>query len=338
MAKKSKKQVSLASLIDLNRWQKIQDIFAAISDISLRTVDLRGKPLTIPSGRPRLCREVLSSSNYIHDICEACLPTFLGGKAVVDRNLTFVCPPSFHNFLVPLSLDNEHIFGYIILGPVILVARKSKDQYAHIAEQLNINLEAFLAAISEIRVLSFYHIQTIAELLKDLTAYVLKLAYENISMEDELTKIDSQAPTRLSEFLHKLLSMAINVVGADIGSIMILNRSSNELSILASHGLPDHVVRSTRMRFGNGISGTAIKENTSFLINESQSDNRIKAYLNRPQIKSSMVLPISVQGTPLGVINLGTLDNSPIRFTSDNVKAMNDFIDLTALAFKTSAK
>jgi len=333
------RRISLSELIDIKKWQKIQDVFAEITGIGLRTIDLKGANLTSPSGIPKLCSEILSKPHPRRSICEKCLPTFLGGEATVDRNLSFTCPPGFRNFVVPLNLADGKTLGYVILGPVILVALKPKEQYLKIAEDLNIDPQTFYDAVLEVRVLSFYRLQTIVELVKDVGAYILNLAYNDMTMKEEIeTTLSSKEQSRLPELLDKFLNVAIQISGADIGSIMMMDTQSNELTILASRGLPEQVIRNARVRYGEGISGIAVKENTPFLIDETNADERIKTYLNRPQIKSSMVLPIKIYDMVMGVMNLGALVSSPVRFNQDNLKSMNDLINLATLALRTTTK
>ena len=77
-----------ADVICLEEWQKIQDTFSAMTNIGIRTLDENGKELARSGGHPFFKK--------------SCLPTFLGGDSVVDKNLSFVCPPGFHNFVSPL--------------------------------------------------------------------------------------------------------------------------------------------------------------------------------------------------------------------------------------------
>jgi hypothetical protein len=45
-----------------------------------------------------------------------------------------------------------------------------------------------------------------------------------------------------------------------------------------------------------------------------------------------MVLPINVENRVMGVINLGALKTSAVRFNNGNLKLMNKLIDLATLA------
>jgi ligand-binding sensor protein len=324
-------QISLKDLLNIKEWQKIQDNFAAITDVCLRTVDPNGKFITSISKEPRLCSELLQKSPQKEKICGSCLPTFLGGRATVDKNLSFICHAGLHNFLTPLR-TNGSVFGYIIAGPVILIKRKSKEGYSNIAEQFNLELEDFWKAILEIKVMSFHGVQSLVELVKDVCEYSIRLAYQNvIEKKEAVMALDSH---KLSRLLNALLDVAFQITQADIGSIMFLDKDREDLTIRASKGLPEDIVNKTRVRLGDGIAGTAAKERVSFLIDDNLRDNRIKDYLRRPSISSSMVIPIQVKNRVFGVVNLGALQTSPVRFTANNMQLMNRLIDLATVALQ----
>lgn len=326
--------MQLIDLIDIKKWQEIQDIFSYVSGIGLRTIDPKGTPLTEYSGEPAFCRKFIRNNRNKYNICRTCMPTFLGGDAVVDKNLSFVCPPGLHNFVIPLGIEQAQNLGYVIMGPVILVSRRPKDYYVRIAEELNVGPESLWEALLEIRVFSLQRLQAMVELVRDFSSFILKLARTKQAVEEAFKELTDEESGELMSLFDKFLNMALQVSGADIGSIMMMN-SANELTIRAARGLDESVVRSTRVRVGEGICGTAISQNTPFLINESYADSRIRPYLNRPQLKSSMVLPIKINDKPMGVMNLGTLQNSPIRFNSDNIMSMSSLVELAGLAFTT---
>ena len=311
-------EFSLADLIDIKDWQKIQDNFSAVTDVCLRTVDSKGRFITSASRKPRLCKG-----------CGPCLPTFLGGKEVVDKNLSFTCKAGLHTLVAPLRVDGK-VWGYIIVGPVVLVMRKPKEQYRQAAEELGLSLESFWDALLEIKVLSFQGTQSLVELIKDIGEYTIRLIYQSMMKTREvIMAIDSP---KLNRLLEALLDVAFQVTGADIGSIMLVDKSKNELNIRTSKGLPDAIAKRAKVRLGEGISGIAASEGESFLIDDKITDNRIKRYLNRPNLHSSMVMPIKVEDKVWGVVNLGALRTSAVRFNQDNMDVLHKLINLATIA------
>ncbi len=323
--------VSFADLIDLKVWQKIQNNFSTVTKIAISTIGPTGAPLCEVAGKPRLCGELIKDFFVTkHHICTLCLPTFLGGKGIVDKNLSFVCIAGLRNFVIPLRL-NHRLLGYILVGPVSLVRLKPKEYYRQEAEDLNLDLEVFWDAISEIKVISFHVAQSLIELIKDVAEYSLNLAYQNKMKENEISKPNL---IKFDKTLSLLLDVAFQISGADIGSIMLIDKAKNEMSVRASKGIPDDIVKNTRVRLGDGIAGFAAQKGKPLIIDDDIVNNRIKRYLKRPVINSSMVIPIKVKNDTWGVINLAILKESSIRFNEDNVTAINKLIDLSTIVLR----
>src|SRR4030042_4334264 len=273
--------LSLRDLVDLKEWKKIQDNFSGITNVGLRLLDAKGNPATSPSGQPRLCSEVLKKSPLKNEICGPCLPTFLGGRSIVDKHLSTICKAALHNFIVPLKYSNK-VFGFLQMGPVILVMRKPKQEYRKVAEALNVDLEEFWSALLEIKVMSFQAAQSIMELIGDIGDYTIKLAHEGLIKTREA--VMGEETSKLKKLLNALLDVAFKVTGADTGSIMLIDKQRKHLTIRHSKGLPEEIVKTTKVMMGEGIAGTEVEEGKPYIIDEGMEDNRIKKYLRRPSI------------------------------------------------------
>jgi ligand-binding sensor protein len=327
-------QPDFKDLVDIPDWQKIQDIFFAATNISLRTVDPEGRLITNTSGQTSLCSNFLKNSTYGLEVCGNCLPTFLGGKAVVDHNFGFVCPPGFHSFFSPLKVNNK-VLAYIVLGPVILVMRKPKEHYQKLADELDVDLEEIWKTILEIRVISFHRAQTLMDLIVKISEFIMSLSFENLKSGK---KIVGSISEKFKGMLEVLLDLALQISGADLGSILLLEKNKQDLTIRAARGLPDNIIRDTRIKLGDGICGTVAMDNRPLLIDDQLSDNRIKKFLNRPYLKSSMILPIGTAEKAIGTVNLGTLESSPVKFNAANLESMDKVIAMAIEALYTPFK
>ncbi len=329
------KDLSFSDLINLADWQKIQDAFSQVTRICVRTVDVNGNLIVPKTASSAFCDTIIKGTPYGLDTYAKCWPTFLGGKAIVDKNLSFICPPGFHNFIAPLKLDHTKPIAYIILGPAILVMRKPKQDYQKLAEDLDVDLDALYEAIKDVRVISFQRMQSLVELMREVGEFIVKMAYDKMEMGEDIL---NTVPQRFTSVLHVLLEVVLQASGADMGSIMLKDKNSDEFSIRAAKNLPDEVVRTARARTGIGIAGTAIKTKAPILIDESRPDNRIAQYLKRPYLKSSMVMPILADDRVYGVMNVGALEVSTVRFSPENLKRINNLIDLATDALYAPVK
>lgn len=312
--------VSLSDLVDLKEWQKIQDNFSFVTDVSLKTIDSKGSQITSPSSEPRLCSCLLSNSALKTKFCGSCLPTFLGGKEVVDKNLSFTCEAGLCNFLAPLRYE-ERVFGYFILGPVVLVMRKAKEDYQRLADELNLELDALWSAILEVKIVSFQGMQSLVELIQEIGEYIIRQGFGLKPSAD------------LNRLLNLLLEVAFQVTGADVGSIMFLDDKKEELTIRASKGIPEEIAAGAKVSLGFGVSGIVAKERRPLLIDDEFIDRRIQPFLNRNNISSSMVVPIESRDKIWGVLSLGALRSSAVRFSQDNISVLDKLVNLASIAF-----
>ncbi len=322
--------LNFKNLVNLETWQDIQSNFSTVTQIPMRTVDLAGQPLTSFSSAPHLCSEYLSGSPRLVQECSNCLPTFLGGKEKPDQNLSYTCLLGLRNFVATLRLDEQTPLAYVIVGPVVLINYKPKSEYENLARYFNLSLNELYNAVTDIKLSSFNSMLSVVELVEDVGNHLIKSGHKTLTAQ-----LESAAAVNL-EKLNRLfkvfLDVAFHVTGADAGSIMLLDKAKEELSIFASKGIEGEIIKNARIKFGEGISGTVAKEKTSLLINDRISDNRIRSFLSRPNLKSSMVLPIRFKEDTLGVVNLSTTRNSPVTFTSNDLKIMDRLVDLVGMA------
>jgi signal transduction histidine kinase/DNA-binding response OmpR family regulator len=123
----------------------------------------------------------------------------------------------------------------------------------------------------------------------------------------------------LREALTSILSLAIDVIGAKLGSVMILDQDKNELYIGASCGLTENVVQSTRMPLGSSISGYVAQTGRPLIIEDIEKDPRF-ARINRQKYESKSLIsvPLIYKDQLYGVINLNNkIDGKP--FTEEDL-------------------
>jgi signal transduction histidine kinase/DNA-binding response OmpR family regulator len=126
----------------------------------------------------------------------------------------------------------------------------------------------------------------------------------------------------LREALTSILSLAIDVIGAKMGSVMILDPEKSELYIGASCGLEDSVVQNTRMKLGSSISGYVAQAGRPLIIEDIEKDPRF-ARINRQKYESKSLIsvPLIYKDQIFGVINLNNkLNGKP--FTEDDLSML----------------
>jgi len=97
-----------------------------------------------------------------------------------------------------------------------------------------------------------------------------------------------------------ILAEIIRFFRADSGSLMAYDPQGDRLEIFAAHHLSE-AYRQARPRLGEGVAGWVAQEGRAVLLTPNTS---APVALQRPEIGSSIVAPVTSGGRPLGVLNL----------------------------------
>ncbi|OQX92802.1 MAG: hypothetical protein B6D58_01060 [candidate division Zixibacteria bacterium 4484_95] len=167
-----------------------------------------------------------------------------------------------------------------------------------------------------------------------------QLTKTNTLLKQKLSEIDAlfSASTMLAtaidltEALTQILSLAIDVIGAKIGSVMILDPTKNELYIGAACGLSDDIVLNTKLKLGSSIAGYVAKTAEPLIVEDIEKDPRFSR-INRQhyESKSLISVPLRYKGRILGVINLNN-KTTGTTFNEDDLKLLTSFAAQAAIA------
>jgi signal transduction histidine kinase/CheY-like chemotaxis protein len=138
--------------------------------------------------------------------------------------------------------------------------------------------------------------------------------------------------TDLKEALTSILSLAIDVIGAKIGSVILIDNENNELYIGAACGLDEDVINTSRMKLGSSISGYVAETGMPLIVEDIEKDERF-ARINRQKYESKSLIsvPLKYKDQVFGVINLNNkLDGT--SFTQGDLNLLNSLAPPAAVA------
>lgn len=137
----------------------------------------------------------------------------------------------------------------------------------------------------------------------------------------------------LEYVLETLLDSAVKVLQADSGSIMLLDESKQRLEVKAARGKDtgDLVYKSGSVL--EGPAGWVVRNRRALLLPDDLQDGRDEGLVNllRPDIASSVSVPIETRNAVLGVLNLNTL-TSDHRFDRHTLTFATTLANHTAVA------
>lgn len=106
----------------------------------------------------------------------------------------------------------------------------------------------------------------------------------------------------IDELLPKIPQLIARLTNFTVFAIYLLDPKRDELRIAYAVGYPDEMVRTFRIRPGQGIIGTAVAEQRPILVDDVTKDPR---YLGTvPNVRSQLAVPLRHKNKVIGALNL----------------------------------
>ncbi|MBU0485989.1 MAG: GAF domain-containing protein [Proteobacteria bacterium] len=137
------------------------------------------------------------------------------------------------------------------------------------------------------------------------------------------------------EILHVTLERALLLASADVGSIMILDKSEpRQFIVKASIGLGDHIQMDSKIDFETSIAKYAVINKTPLVIEDIEKERRF-GRTNRIHYgtKSFVIMPIKTIKDVIGVLTISRKDESRI-FSELDVEALSPLLSNAAFTFE----
>ena len=176
--------------------------------------------------------------------------------------------------------------------------------------------------------------------------FLTELKEKNLELNKRVAELDAlyQAGKSLSStedldiLLHKIVSLATEVIGAKTGSIMLIQRPENTLTIKSAIGLDPRIIEHTKLELGNlpdasqSIAGYVAQKGTPLIIEDIEKNKKFKRLSKKHYAtKSLLCVPLKIKERVLGVINLSDkITDAP--FTQDDLRLLTTFASQAAMA------
>ncbi len=147
----------------------------------------------------------------------------------------------------------------------------------------------------------------------------------------------------LKRLIQIILAKAIQTLGAERGSLMLYDPSSEELVVKVVYGLPDKEfekkinegqVECTRIKTGEGIAGDAFANKKAIITNLGENDPRFyPSEVSR--VQSLICLPLIVKDEAIGIINISNKKEGKF-FNQDDLDFMGALANQAAIAISNA--
>jgi signal transduction histidine kinase/DNA-binding response OmpR family regulator len=167
-----------------------------------------------------------------------------------------------------------------------------------------------------------------------------ELKEKNLELNRRVAELDAlyQAGKSLSStedlgiLLDKIVSLATEVIGAKTGSIMLIQRPEDILTIKSAIGLDPKIIEQTKLELGKSIAGYVAEKGLPLIIQDIEKDEKFKRLSKKHYAtKSLLCVPLKIKENVLGVINLSDkVTETP--FTQDDLRLLTTFASQAAMA------
>ncbi len=254
-------------------------------------------------------------------------------RAVKGVNHTiFLSIPAQKAFFIVVPIYSQLLSrsrGYILAGPYKTPIHHSKEQVVVFPVP-----SSFVGTLKE-KVFSKMTKEKesfLASYLDSVSSLAASLYDEKVKKEESIKRLSglysvNMAITKtlnLQEVLQIVLDKAIELLKAEYGSIMLLNKDTEELKIFVAHGLSQDIIRNTRIKLGESVTGKVAKEGKPRILLKGVRDSISKSCKKNNELLASMSVPLKVKGEVIGVLNIsGKKDGG--NFTLEDLNLLEAF-------------
>jgi len=324
---------SLLELVETRRWESLQDHFADVLGIALRTIRPSHELVVTPSWPPSLAVESVVSLLKVGEELEQLVP-----KDEPPRDISSITTSLGVTYAaVPIRVTSEQVIAYFIAGPMVVGPREDKLRFRERLNAMGVDAEAVWNLLLTVKPYTFFGIQSLLNLLEEVGTSLVQFAYQAnrlAALLSPTSQVDQAVASYYTDrVLTALLEIATMATRAEGGSVMTYEGPSDVMRIRAARGLSDAVVMETRQKRGEGLAGLVASQPFIFLIDEQTATPALRALMHRRALVSSLVAPIIPEPNrePIGVLNLRTT-NRERRFSAEHVEMLRRLLDLTGIA------
>jgi len=199
-----------------------------------------------------------------------------------------------------------------------------------------IHIAGYIAVII-INVFSYNKIKAIISVIQSVFSRIAQSGFDKKRLGEiapEIIELDPVFSRYYEErILTALLDACTVAIGADSGSVMILDKKTDTLYIKASSKLDQDIVKRTRVKLGEGIAGMAAATAESIILPKDKDKAHLSDEMKRSNIKASLIVPFSKANTHdiYGVLNLNVVRKGR-EFSDKDISLVKEMVNMAGIA------
>ncbi|MEW6007697.1 MAG: GAF domain-containing protein, partial [bacterium] len=316
-------------------WRTIKDTIEKKFGIPpFMIVDKERKPVEIYEKDRVFCR-MIKEKEVGRKLCSQSFVSISNNVLASRQPTVFSCHAEFLGYIIPL-LSRGELAG-MIYGCQLVDAGRDSHYYEQVSAKLHLDTKAFLYTLKAIPTVTIGGLEADIGLIFQLANASIGLLTERqrfTGKEGEIASI-----TRFYELFEKsryllltlepsklyslIVNLAAKAMDAEICSLMILDPTTDELSIRASVGL-EEVITKRIFKKGTGVVGYVCKTGEPLLVKDITEDPRFNVEKSQPKYytKSLISAPLRVGDEIFGILNVNN-KSSRAPFNETDLKMIS---------------
>ncbi len=334
--------------LDLSGWREFQNGLSALLGMPLSLYEPGGALLVPPAAEPCVCRSIGETPRG-SELCSEMIGRVI--SEALEKKSVYIhkCHANKYIFGIPVSIDPGRSF-VIIGGRTYLKGTEIRDFYEGVMGY-GLDEQAVFALREEINPVPPGSIFMVPAIVSGMAAPFLKCVvlssgppapgdsglagFKGFKALEEVYK--SLAPVLDREELYEtILEKSSELVGADRGSLMILDKKNKVLSVKAAKGVDRQSVENLKIRVGEGISGAIAAKGLPVLVRDIEAE--VPAWKNKPsyKTKSFISVPLKLEKRVIGVLNVSDKSSGRV-FSEEDLHLLNSFANYASIALERGA-
>lgn len=182
--------LTLLDVIDKRTLQSLQDAFSAATGMAALATDDTGS-VTEGSGFTDFCMNLTRKSKVG---CDRCVKCDLQGGAEASRTgrpAVYYCHGGLMDFAAPIIVNGKHIGS--LIGGQVLPEPPDEAKFRRIAKEINVDPDAYIAALRKIQIVPKKQIEAAANLLYQMANALSNVGYRRALEAEEAEEIAMNA-------------------------------------------------------------------------------------------------------------------------------------------------
>lgn len=201
-----KRDFDIKSILDIPRWEKVQDQLAKLTGTAIISIDFKGNPVTKHSCRTDFC-SVIRENPVSRKRCYRC-DALAGLEAVrLERPYIYLCHCGIVDVAVPVMVG-ERYMGSVMFGQVRL-PNKDKEKAVRLINEISTfhsedenSATELMEMYERLPEMDYAHIVEVAELISSIVEYTVDKAVSHRDREQTyqwLLRSSAEAGTEIQE-------------------------------------------------------------------------------------------------------------------------------------------